>query len=173
MEVQLGTMTSTPWLVFSIVLMAIACVSMFVPRIPSCVVAYMALWSARLSGFTPFSDTTMIFWGAAVAIVLINRLLLPSHIRFATRGLGYIAGGALVGMALGLTLYRPASVIGGAALATFVAAIAYARTSRGAVLQFPTSKFFNYLGAKGIPAVVTASLVGIILAGLIIRSNSF
>ena len=162
--------TSTPWLVFSFILAAISMVMMFMPRTPACIVAYMALWAARLSGFTPFSNSTMIFWGVAVVIVAINRYLLPAQIRYSRRGLGYIAGGAIVGMAVGLTLYRPATVIGGAAIGAFLGAVAYTRTSRGKALEFPTSKFFNYLGAKGIPAVMAASMCGMILAGLLARN---
>lgn len=161
---------STPWLVFALVLAGISMVMMFVPRVPASVVAYMALWAARLSGYAPFSVGTMLFWGAAVAIVLVNRFLLPTFIRNSTRGLGYIAGGAIVGMALGLTLYTAATVIGGSVLAAFFGALAYTRTRRGAELDFPTAKFFNYLGAKGIPAVVTASMCGLIFAALIARS---
>lgn len=163
---------STPWLVFALILAAISLVMMFVPRTPACIVAYMALWAAKLSSYTPFTTGTMLFWGAAVAIVLINRFLLPSQVRNSSRGLGYIAGGAIAGMALGLTLYTAASIIIGAVVGAFLGSIAYSRTAAGQVLQFPTSKFFNYLGAKGIPAVIAASLNGLIFAGLIIRSLS-
>lgn len=162
--------TSTPWLVFGLIIMAISVVMMFFPRVESCIIGYIGLWAARLSGYTPFTDGTMIFWGAAVVIVMINRYLLPAHIRTSRRGLGYIAGGALAGMMVGLTMYRAATVIGGAVTGAVLAAIAYARTSRGAILGFPSSKFFNYLGAKGIPAVITASMAGLVIAGLIARS---
>lgn len=162
--------TSTPWLVFALVLSGISLIMMFVPRTPACIVAYMALWAAWLSDYTPFSMATMIFWGAAVLIVIINRMLLPAFVRNSTRGLGYMAGGAIVGMAIGLIMYRPATIIGGAILGTFLGALAYARTSGSNDLDFPTSKFFNYLGAKGLPAVVAASMIGLILGGLIARS---
>lgn len=161
--------TSTPWLIATIALMAICVVMMFMPRTPACIVGYMALWTARFSGYTPFTTSTMIFWGVVVIIVAANRFLLPAQIRLSRRGIGYIAGGAIAGMAVGLTLYRPATVITGAVLGAFLAAIAYTRTERGKVLQFPTAKFFNYLGAKGLPAVMAASMVGLILAALIKR----
>ena len=170
MDLTVGIATSTPWLVFAIVLMAISAVMIFIPRTPACIVAYMALWAARLSGYTPFSNSTMIYWGIAVALVALNRYMLPSHIRNSTRGLGYIGGGALAGMFIGLTMYRASTVIIGAAVGAFLGAVAYTRTSHGAVLEFPTSKFFNYLGAKGIPATMAASQLGLILAGLIARS---
>ena len=162
--------TSTPWLIFSLILLGVSVVMMFTPRTPSCIVAYMALWAARLSGFTPFTDGTMIFWGIATALVFINRLLLPAFIRNSSRGVGYIGGGALAGMAVGLTMYTAASVIIGAIIGAFLGAIAYTRTRSGKILEFPTFKFFNYLGAKGIPAVMTASMAGLIFAGLIARS---
>lgn len=163
-------LTSTPWLVIAMILLAAGVVSMFFPRTPSCVATYAAMWVARLSGYTPFPNSTMIFWGIAVVLVVINRYMLPAHIRDSRRGLGYIAGGALAGMAIGLTLYSAASIIGGAILGALIGAIAYARTSRGAALEFPTIKFFNYLGAKGIPSVMTASMAGLIIAGIVIRA---
>lgn len=159
--------TSTPWLVFAMILAAIALVMMFVPRIPACIVAYMSMWAARLSGFAPFSDGQMIFWGVAVAIVAVNRFLLPAFVRNSRRGVGYIGVGAIVGMALGLIVGRPAPITGGAILGALLGAIAYTRTEGGAALEFPTSKFFNYLGAKGIPAVITASIVGLEFAALL------
>lgn len=159
---------STPWLVFSMILMAISLVMMFFPRTPSCIVGYMAMWSARLSGYVPFSDGTMIFWGVAVLIVVVNRFLLPAYIRTSRRGVGYMAGGAIAGMAIGLTMYTAATIICGAAIGAFLGAIAYTRTKSGKALEFPTSKFFNYLGAKGIPATMSASMAGLVLAGLVI-----
>lgn len=162
---------STPWLVFAMILAAMALAMMFVPRLPACITAYMAMWAGRFSGYAPLSDTTLIFWGIAVAIVIVNRFLLPPFIRNSSRGLGYIATGAIVGMALGLTLYTAASVIGFTILGALVAAIAYAKTAQGASLEFPTVKFFNYLGAKGIPAVMAASMVGLVLASLIVTRS--
>lgn len=164
----LGLSTSTPWMIVACFLAAVSVVMMFVPRLPACIVAYLALWADQLSGYVIFSNATLIFWGVAVVLVVANNYLLPRHIRYSRRGLGYIAAGALVGMALGLIIHRPASVIGGSVLGALIAAIAYARTSRGAVLEFPTMKFFNYLGAKGIPAVMCASMVGLILSGFIL-----
>ena len=161
-------LVSTPWLVVSLIISAISLVMMFLPRTPACVLAYCAMWAAQISGYVAFSNATLIFWGAAVVIVFINRMLLPSFVRNSRRGLGYIAGGAIAGMAVGLTLYRPATVIGGAVLGAILGAIAYSRTSRGAALQFPTMKLFNYLGAKGIPAVLAASMVGMVIAALIL-----
>lgn len=161
---------STPWLVFACILSAISLVMMFVPRTPACVVGYMAMWAAQLSGYMTFTTGTLIFWGVAVLIVVINRFLLPAFVRNSRVGVGFIAGGAIAGMAVGLTMYRPATLIGGSILGAVLGAIAYARTGRGAALQFPTTKFFNYLGAKGIPAVIAASMSGMIISGLIIRN---
>lgn len=161
---------SPGWLVFSAVLMVMALTMMFYPRTPASLVAYMSMWAGYLSGYTPFSTGDMIFWAVATVIVLANNRLLPRFVSESRRGLGYIAGGAITGMIVGLTFYRPASVILGAALGAFIGAVAYARTSAGTVLDFPHSKFFNYLGAKGIPATVTASMVGLVVSMLIARS---
>lgn len=161
----------TGWLVATALLAAAALIMMYFPRTPSCLAAYMALWCARLSGYAPFADSVMWFWGVAVVIVMINHRLLPGRIRNSRRGVGYMATGAITGMALGLTLHTAASIIVGAAAGAIIAAVAYARTADGAVLQFPTSRFFNYLGAKGIPAVITAVMTGFILTAFIMYAQ--
>lgn len=158
---------SVGWLATSIVLMVASLVLVFVPRMPACILGYLAMWAAQLSGYVVFSDTALIFWGVATVIVVINNVLLPGFVRNSSQGLGYIGGGALAGMAVGLTLYRAASVVGGAIIGAVLGAVAYGRTRRGANLEFPTVKFFNYLGAKGIPAVVASSMAGLILSGFI------
>lgn len=159
---------SVGWMVFCGALMAIAAVMMFYPRTPASVVAYMAMWTGHLSGYTPFDTADFVFWAIVTAIVFANNRMLPRFVRESRRGVGYIAGGAIAGMAVGLTFYRPASVILGSAFGAIIGAVAYARTDRGKVLDFPHVKFFNYLGAKGIPATVTSSMIGLIIARLIV-----
>lgn len=158
---------STTWLVIAGLLGGASLSMMFFPRLPACIVAYLAMWAANLSGYTPFTTSSLIFWGAAVVIVVINRYLLPAHIRNSGRGLGYMAGGALVGVALGLTMLSNSTIIVGAMVGCLLGSIAYARTTRGSALGFPSARFFNYLGAKGIPAVIAAVMVGFVLLGLI------
>lgn len=160
-------MFSIPWLIVTIILAVITVITMFIPRLPSCVFGYATMWAFQMCCGIEFKMITLIFWGVAVVFVVANTMLLPDMVRFSRRGLGYIAGGALVGMALGLTMYRAATVIGGSILGALMGAIAYSRTSNGKVLEFPTVKFFNYLGAKGIPAVMSASMVGSVIAAFI------
>ena len=162
------TLLSTPWIVIALVLSLVGLVAMFIPRMPACIIAYLSMVAAYLSHYMYFTKATLIFWGIAVVLVSVNRMLLPSFIRNSRVGLGYSAGGAVVGMALGLIMYRPATVVGGAILGTLFGAIAFSRTRKGAIMQFPTIKFFNYLGAKGIPAVMAVAMVGYVISGLIV-----
>lgn len=159
---------SMPWFVIAGLLTVTSLVMIFVPRTPACIVAYLAMWAADWSHYMTFEKSTMIFWGVAVLIVAINNMLLPGFVRTSRRGLGYIAGGAIAGMFIGLSMYRPATVIAGSILGALLGGIAYSRTARGASLEFPTSKFFNYLGAKGLPAVIATSMIGMIGSGMII-----
>lgn len=159
------------WLICSAMLAGISVAMLFFPRMPSTVVAYLAMWAARFSGYAPFNNASLIFWGIATAIIVANHFMLPRYIRNTGVGLPYMAGGAVVGMVIGLTLNSSAAIIVGSMVGVILGGIAYARTHRGAALDFPSARFFNYLGAKGLPAVVASVMVGLVLAGLIIYSN--
>ena len=158
---------STPLMVIGAILLAIATVAAFFPRFHSVVIAFAGMLILRWAGAVVFPSSTLIFWGAAALLVVVNHYMLPTPIRNTGSGLGYMAGGALAGLAFGMTLYEQASIVGGAVLGALLGAIAFSRTAAGRPMNFPSSKFFNYLGAKGMPVVVTLSIVGLSLASLI------
>lgn len=105
------------------------------------------------------SATPLIFWGIATAIVIGLEYLLPKNIASSRRGVGYIAGAALAGAFVGLVISHEWMIVGSVAGA-ILGGIAYSRTPAGSVMEFPSSKFLNYLCAKGLPAVVTMCIVG-------------
>ena len=85
--------------------------------------------------------------------------MLPKKITSSRLGIGYIAGAALAGTFVGLAMSHEWMIIGAVAGAT-LGGIAYSRTPAGRIMEFPSSKFLNYLCAKGLPAVVTMCMVG-------------
>lgn len=165
--------SSTVMLIIGAILLAAATVSIFFPRIPAVIPGYVGMLILSLGDCIYVTNSSLIFWGAASVLVVINHYLLPPPIRSTGVGVGYISGGALAGLMVGLTLYNQASLVGGAVLGAVLGAIAFSRTASGRVLGFPSLKFFNYLGAKGIPPVVTLSMVGIALASLIAGKTIF
>lgn len=109
--------------------------------------------------------TELIFWGIATAIVVAIQYLLPANVTASRRGVGYIVGATLAGMSVGLTLGREWVTIG-AAVGAILGGIAYSRTPDGRSIKFPSSKFLNYLCAKGLPTVVVMSMTGTVVMWL-------
>lgn len=109
----------------------------------------------------PSGDTVMslIFWGIASAIAVGINYMLPRRIGSSRAGLGYMAGGALVGAIVGLAVSHAWMIVGSVAGA-ILGGVAWAKTPSGRQAEFPSSRFLNYLCAKGLPAVVNMCLLG-------------
>lgn len=105
------------------------------------------------------ATTSLIFWGVATLIVLGLEYLLPKNVVSSRRGVGYIAGAALAGAFVGLAISHEWMVVG-SAVGAILGGIAYSRTPVGTIMEFPSSKFLNYLCAKGLPAVITMCIIG-------------
>lgn len=144
-------------------LMAFAAVALFLPRWPASLLAYGAMWLWQVTGISVFTGSDFWFWGIATLIAVCITYLLPPQIARARIGLAYIAGGSLAGMAVGMITYTMAGIIVGAAIGALLGGIAASRTRAGAVMAFPTMRFFNYVAAKGLPSVVTASIIGAVI----------
>lgn len=150
-----------------IVLLAAAVMSFFNTTYPA-VIAFAGLC---LTGFLPGGGVTMssyIFWGIATVIVVSLGFILPDGIVNSRRGMPYICGASLAGMLVGMALSSHAAMVAGAFAGAVLGGIAYAKTPAGEVLEFPTSKFLNYLCAKGLPVVVTMSIIGTAAAMIIL-----
>lgn len=109
---------------------------------------------------------TVLFWCLAAIICFIATMLLPESVSYSRVGVPFIAGGALAGAFVGIAIAHAALIVG-AAVGAIVGAVAFSRTAAGAVLQFPTRKFFNYLCAKGFQAIIVACVVVIIVLSII------
>ncbi len=124
----------------------------------ACVTTYLGLLGIGLT-VVNISATPLAFWGISTGIVMCLEYMLPKKITSSRRGVGYIAGAALAGTFVGLAMSHEWMIIGAVAGAT-LGGIAYSRTPAGRIMEFPSSKFLNYLCAKGLPAVVTMCMVG-------------
>lgn len=128
--------------------------------------AYAGLWAFIGSGNVVIATGQTLFWAAAVVIVLLIDRLLPRAEARSRGGVGYVAGATLAGTLVGL-LMSSAGMIIGAAVGAFCGALAYSRTPAGRGLEFPGTRFVEFLGAKGLPAVVTMSIVGLTVCLLV------
>lgn len=125
-------------------------------------------WCALAVLMSATAVATTVFWGIAAAIAVAIGLMLPRAVAVSRRGLPFMTTGALAGAFVGLLFpYSGAGMILGAVIGTAFGLILYSRTSAGAILGFPSKKFFNYACAKGFPAVVTTCICALSLLQIV------
>ena len=131
------------------------------PYIPSVITAYGAVWLMQWSGRLDFPNVMLSYWGILTMIVIVITSMQPEALVKSTRGLRHITIGAVGGMFAGTTIgYSP--MIIGSAVGALLGLVAYSRTKDGDALR-PLTPFFKYFMAKGLPAIITVALLGIIL----------
>lgn len=157
-------------LIIAALLLAAAIAMTFLPSRWSAPVAWAGMVLTILSGHIMLSTSQIVFWGIAAAIVLALNFLLPPDISRSRVGINYIAAGTIIGTLLGILASGPAMIVG-SLIGAAAGAIAYSRTPRGRNLGFPSRPFFNYLAAKGLPAVITICIIGITLALLVSQQS--
>lgn len=145
----------------SLLLMAAAVVLLLKPWKPAAVPAFVAM---ALLQFTPCMGTStwkMVMWGMATALVVGLRYYQPSgEPDGRNTGNVYVGLGSLAGALLGILVGREFIVVG-TILGAFMGIMAYSRTPHGKWIKFPTSTFIQYFCAKGLPAIVAVSMMGI------------
>lgn len=157
-------------IILGISALAMALFTTIRPFVPGAVLAYSGLWLFSWSGIIHPSTMLLTSWGVATGIVVAIELMLPIAVAKATNGMGYIAVGALAGTIVGMVGLNYGWMIVGAAAGSLLGCMAYSRTPSGQRLRFPSSQFIQYLCAKGLPTVVTMSMIGISIM-LIILEN--
>jgi len=141
------------------------------PHIPSVIASYGGIWLLQWSDILDFPSVMLSYWGIMVVIVVTILSMLPPTLVKATQGLVPMTVTSVAGMALGLTMgYAP--MIVGAAVGTVAGAVFFSRTPKGAGLGFPSSRFLQYLCAKGFPVVISVSLTGIAMMLALMKYNS-
>lgn len=161
-------MTTSALSIITLILSLAAVAAMFFPRIPAVLAAYAALVCAHFAGAVFVTPKVLIFWGVASAIVLGLRAIQPPALAAERRGSRYVALAAIVGVVLGFVLSpTSATVITGGVVGAFFGAMAFNLSPAGPRMPLASTPFFEYLGAKGLPAVVTAAMAAIAVASLL------
>lgn len=145
-------------IIICILLIVSALAVTFASTVSGAALAFLALCSTAMLPGVEFPLTTYIFWGAATAIVVALYFMLPRSVAASRRGLPYISGASLAGAAIGMAIGGHAAIIIGAVAGALLGGVAYGRTPAGKTLDFPSSKFFNYLCAKGLPVAIAVSM---------------
>lgn len=142
--------------------------------------SYLALWLlslARTGGayggasyqLLPINGTILLVWACMTVVVLIATILQPEAIKTQNRGVGYMEGGAIAGLAVGLMAYTfsaslsllYASMVIGVAAGVFFGYLLFTNTPAGSAVGLRSGRFFNYLLAKGFPIAITVMLPGV------------
>ena len=126
------------------------------------VAAYLSLFPAWIASAKSLGDaaTTLTFWGVAALIVIGINVLLGKRVATQRLGLGYIVTATVAGALVGIVM-SPTWMVFGAVVGAVFGALAFSRTPAGKPLEFPNSRFFDYLCAKGLPTVVTVAIAAI------------
>lgn len=139
-------------------------------------VALALLSLARTDGYRmlPINGTILSSWLVMTLVVIVTVIMQPQRISKLNRGTGYILGGALAGLAIGLaacSVTTAVSVLYGimivaVVIGIFMGFLLYTRTPDGRGLGVASSEFFRYLLAKGFPTAITVMMAGIPLVML-------
>lgn len=158
----------TPSIILISAAMILAIASLVIAYIPrgwGALVAYCGLWCISFVPGLTVTTQALIFWGIAALISLGICSLLPEWVSKSRKGVGYIVTATIAGTLVGMII-SSAGLIIGAVTGAFCGALAFSRTPDGKTLKFPSPEFLNYLCAKGLPAIVTACIAGLILSTL-------
>lgn len=123
----------------------------------------------------PINANMLISWLSITLVVMVATVLQPAPIRAQARGMAYIIGGGIVGLAIGLlgfTVTSDVSALYGVMIIATVVGIffgflLYSNTPDGRQVGVLSGNFFRYLLAKGFPTAVTLMQIGLVLVLLI------
>lgn len=119
----------------------------------------------------PISPVMLWAWLAMTVVVSMSVLLQPQSVRKSASGTGYMAGGAITGLAIGLLGFTLSANLGmlygimvvAVAAGTFLGFLLFSRTPKGTPFAPASGRFFNYLLAKGFPTAITVMQIGVAL----------
>lgn len=127
--------------------------------------------------WVPVSNGMLLSWLCITLVVMLATMLQPEVIRRQLRGMAYIIGGSIVGLAIGLLGFSVSANINmlygimiiAVAVGIFFGFLLYSNTPSGRALNVSLSsgEFFRYLTAKGFPTAVTVMQLGLVFVLLI------
>lgn len=128
----------------------------------------------------PINGVILTAWLCMAVLVTLATMLQPAVVRNQTRGMGYIMGGAIAGLALGLLGFTVSSSISllygimivGVIVGIFLGFLMYTNTPAGRPIGITSGNFFRYLLAKGFPTAITIMQPGLVLVLVILLHNS-
>ena len=133
----------------------------------------LTLSFARQDGvpLLPISSTMLWAWLAMTIAVMVAVMLQPAQVSRGSHGEGYMLGGAVTGLAVGLLGFTATAdisllygiMIVAVAAGVFLGFLLYSRTPHGSAYGVQSGRFFSYLLAKGFPTAITVMQIGVAL----------
>lgn len=128
----------------------------------------------------PVNTNMLVSWLCITIVVMVATMLQPEALRKQARGMAYMIGGALVGLALGLlgfTVSDSISMLYGIMIVAVAAGIffgflLYSNTPSGREVNLTSGNFFHYLMGKGFPTAVSIMQIGLVLVLLVAQHNA-
>jgi len=158
-------------IILAIICFAGALVLLFRREVIAPAASLAGLTAVYFSDVLPLAGNMLITWVALTVIVIGVSVMQPVALMQQRRGVGYMLGGALTGMAVGLmavsssyslTLQYACMIIGVLA-GIFFGFFMFTRTPRGRDVSLASGYFFTYLSAKGFPVALTVIQPGVAL----------
>lgn len=144
-------------------------------------VALLLLSFANENGvqLLPINNVMLIGWLCMTVVVMLVEILQPEALRRQLRGMAFIVGGGIVGLALGLLGFsvtqsiqmRYSVMIIAVAAGIFLGFLLYSNTPDGRPVRPGSGYFFRILLAKGFPTAITLMQLGMALVLLIVMKN--
>lgn len=169
------------WLIASIILWLAAIGSLPTRPLLAPAMSYLGLLCISFCEsngipWLPVNGTMLINWLCITLIVMVATILQPAPIKAQARGMAYIIGGGIVGLAIGLlgnTMTDSINALYGIMIVATIVGIffgflLYSNTPDGKKVGILSGNFFRYLLAKGFPTAVTLMQIGLVLVLLII-----
>lgn len=155
-------------LVAGIICLVAAVALVLYPKWVAAVPAFAGMALLHWSYAIAVKPMTFAFWGIATLVVLALYYLSPSGEPDGNRSSNlYIGFTAIAGGLLGV-LVAPRLMVLGIILGAAMGQLAYSRTPAGRWMLNPSSMFWRYFAAKGLPAIVAVSIVCIAIMGILI-----
>lgn len=127
----------------------------------------------------PVNNVMLIGWLCLTLVVMVTSILQPEAVRRQMRGMGFIIGGGVVGLALGLLGFTVTSAINlryaymiiAVVVGIILGFLLYTNTPAGRPVRPGSGNFFRYLLAKGFPTAITLMQLGVALVLTIVINN--
>lgn len=172
-------------IIISIIAWCASLVLLFKNRLVAPVVSYIGLLLlslAKMEGMqlVPINGTILVSWLCMTLIVMAATVLQSADERNDNRGIGYLLGGALTGMMVGLlafTMQATISMLFGimviaTACGVFFGYLLFASTPSGKPFSLAGGKFYTSLLAKGFPVAITVMQIGVALVIILAKNLS-